>query len=210
MIKQFPEIDSFFKKTHVSDIEVEELRTLILTKYGDTDIKHVALSLIELKLLQSRLSTPQDTKHNLTFKKPIAKKAQPEKSQKGILKNKSSRKKANKNSNPVNQAGFISKNEDTGFGKLCDKLNLPSKFVAAKIRALGFTLKLVNELDESQIKTLEVWIKRSISNNEYSNAVIGVNKKSKKKHRRKRSDEFAGAWGKMRTYGMRGKLIYSR
>lgn len=210
MIRQFPEIDSFFKKTLISDLEVEELKNLIHSKYDDTDIKQVALSLIELKLLQTRLLPPPFTKHNLNYENHFTKKNQPEKSQKGILKNKLSRKKANTISKTINQTGFISKNEVTGFGKLCDNLNMSSKFVAAKIRALGFTLNLVNELDESQIKTLGMWIKRSLTKNEHSKVVNGANKKSKKKHRRKGSNEFSGAWGVMRTYGIRGKLIYTR
>lgn len=60
MIKQFKEIDEFFKRHHFSEFELDLFKNDLKEKYQDNSILKQAKTLIELKLLAYQLSIKED------------------------------------------------------------------------------------------------------------------------------------------------------
>jgi hypothetical protein len=209
MIKQFPEIVSFFNRPHVTEDDFIGFKKVVLEQYKDPATLQAALNLIELKWLQkTRFPDSKNRQRDDRENKPNTNRVKSGLVDKQFSKKSIKNKRFNKN---IDKKSLLVRNAKSvncdNFTFIYEFLNLSPKIILATIEKKGFTISSVNALEKKQLHVLLKWVKQSLIDGGQG---VAVKFRKSKKHKNKGRSEPTGAWGKLRTYGMRGRLIYTR
>ena len=217
MLKKFPEIIKFFVRRSFSDAEVENLREQIRANYRDENTIKAGLGLIELSIIRSKIYKKAPdisvTKQNLKLNnRAVHKKETIKKFEK--IKNKIEENKTRVRLIPEESKVIATIKFEEFYNKrlhfVAKCLKVSTKRIKEQLELHGYNLRESSLLSNRHIDLIEPWI-RHISTESADEATTVRKLKTKKgKGIGKSSSELKGAWGKMRTYGIRGKLIYTR
>tara|TARA_R110002074_G_scaffold297889_3_gene469476 strand:+ start:578 stop:1243 length:666 start_codon:yes stop_codon:yes gene_type:complete len=219
MVEIFPEIETFFQQEQFSQEQLDALKETIEIIYKDEHSRKLAISAINIKLLQYQLSGPVAARVNEKLKrvriKRRNKKAATSNSKKKLLISKLENKKISKKE--IKQLvqkiqdvkGFLTENTlnkplevtasylQMSRDKFIERLNAPKDLVLDK------NTLFKEDLLERNIK----WIEVRMKSNQRSNRSI-KNKKVKKSPPSRKS--APGVYGKLAKTNSIGKLIYTR
>lgn len=202
MIKQFKEIDDFFKKDIFNDKDLDNLKHLILSKYKDLNVIKLGYSIIELQLLKFKMLV-NEPKTNI---KPL---------KQDIKKSKKSVKKTNKTNNKtkVNSA-IVNKNENV---KNIKNLNLLG--ILEQITETESKEKIINILKEQGIYKGRLNITLSLEEYNYIKDHIKILIKTNKEKdpslriktsKTQRISKTNSVYDKIKSTKGIGKIIYIR
>jgi hypothetical protein len=214
-VKKFPEIIKFFVRKSFSDAEVEILREQIRANYKDENTIKAGIGLIELGIIRSKIykKSPDISVSKLNIKlnnRAVHTKETITKFEK--IKNKIAENKKRIRLIPEESKVIATIKFEDFYNKrlhfVAKCLKVSTKRIKEQLELHGYNLRESSLLTNRHVDLIEPWIRHITS--ESADEVTIVRKLKTKKGKAKSSSELKGAWGKMRTYGIRGKLIYTR
>ncbi|WP_417371229.1 hypothetical protein [Gelidibacter japonicus] len=217
MVEIFSEIESFFQQEQFTQEDLDALKDAIEDKYKDEHSRKLAMSAINLKLLQYQLSGPLAARVNKKIKsartKRPNKKAATSVSKKNHLTrenvNNENNKKGTKRLTHKNIKEFLTENAlNKPIGVTANYLKMPfEKFVERLNVPKDLVLIESTLFDEEMLKRNIKWIAINIKSKQKNNRNL-KNKKIKKSNPRRNS--APGVYGKLATTKSIGKIIYTR
>lgn len=217
MVEIFPEIESFFQQEQFSQEELDLLKEDVEKKYTDEHSRKLAISAINIKLLQYQLSGPLTARIKEKIKrakiKNRSKKAATSNTKKNLFANenvnKEKSKKGIKKLDHNNIKEFLTENAfNKPIGVTASYLKMPfEKFVERLNAPKDLVLNKDTLFDEDLLKRNIKWIAIRIKSNQRSNRSL-KNKKIKKSKPKRNS--APGVYGKLAKTGSIGKIIYTR
>jgi hypothetical protein len=217
MIKHFPEIEKFFKKQSFCKSEIKELKRAIISKYDDKSIVNMAFSLIEMKLMFSKELVENvnlikvNRAENYEPKDFIVKptKSKIEKTKKRVEKDihdRNTKLQKSKDKLKNDTAAFYNKR----LFVICNQLQISTKSLIEELEKFGYNLKESTLLKKEHIDAIEPWLKHVCVTSNFNASTKFHFRKKENKTDKPFQTETKGAWGKLQTFGIKGKLIYTR
>ena len=216
MIKNFPEIELFFKKKEFTEIQIKKLKRKIKIKYSDSATIMKAFDLIESKLLLlAKQRINEKSENNLRIRvRPkngfahVPAKIHFEKNTIRIDAIKFKRISNTQESINILKTGCSAFYNKRLFS-VSNQLQISTSRIIDELKIKGFIVKESNLLRSYHINAIEEFLTDYIMNpDKIKTPPSKKTKGARVKGRAKRAP--VGAWGKLHVYGMRGKLIYTR
>ncbi|TYA55706.1 hypothetical protein [Formosa maritima] len=200
MVEIFSEIETFFQQEQFSQEQLDALKATIEEKYTDEHSRKLAISAINLKLLQYKLSGPLVARVN----EKIKRKKEKLRSEKGKRKAIKQRSKTKLNPTESFHKNFINK----PLHKVAIYFNTPTKlFITELNKREGTIIKQNTKFSEEIWQDNKHWIEKRLNSKKRNPK--GTNSKTIKRSRPSNKPS-PGVYGKLAASKNIGSLIYTR
>jgi hypothetical protein len=202
MIKQFKEIDDFFKKSRFNDNELVELKNLISNNYKDLNDINLAYSIIDLQLLKFEMIVNETTIQKKTFKVPS------ENKNKTVKKPKKTKPKKIIGNAQINTNKRVENTKNINLLGILDQITETEskEYILNLLRKKGIYKGRINiTLTSEEYNYIKDELKNIIKTNKAKDPTLRI--KRSKTIKKSKSDTV---YDKLKTMNGLGKIIYIR